>query len=106
HSVNLGSKYALSLSVQQLVGILMIAFITFLNTLGVRLGKLIQNIFTSAKTLSLIGLILIGVFIGRNAAAISDNFSHLWAVRGAQALEPAGLFKGVFSTLTAARGVF
>src|SRR5262249_39218339 len=35
HPVNLGSKYALSLSVQQLVGILMIAFITFLNTLGV-----------------------------------------------------------------------
>src|SRR5262249_11017132 len=69
--INLGAKYALSLSVQQLVGILMIAFITFLNTLGVRLGKLIQNIFTSAKTLSLIGLILIGVFICRNAAAIS-----------------------------------
>src|SRR5215470_11619837 len=106
HPVNLGSKYALSLSVQQLVGILMIAFITFLNTLGVRLGKLIQNIFTSAKTLSLIGLILIGVFIGRNAAAISDNFSHLWAVRGAQALEPAGLFKEIFPTVTAASGFF
>ncbi len=56
HPINLGSKYAISLSVQQLVGILMIVFLTFLNTLGVRLGKLIQNIFTSAKTLSLIGL--------------------------------------------------
>ena len=33
-------------------------FLTFLNTQGVRLGKLIQNIFTSAKTLSLLGLIL------------------------------------------------
>src|SRR5881296_487234 len=31
--INLGSKYALSLSVQQFVAILMIAFITFLNTL-------------------------------------------------------------------------
>src|SRR5437870_3423494 len=49
HPISLGSKYAISLSVQQLVGILMILFITFLNTLGVRLGKLIQNIFTSAK---------------------------------------------------------
>src|SRR6201987_4082124 len=51
HPINLGSKYAISLSVQQLIGILMIALITFLNTLGVRLGKIIQNIFTSAKTI-------------------------------------------------------
>jgi len=39
HPINLGSKYAVSLSVQQFVGILMIVLITFLNTLGVRLGK-------------------------------------------------------------------
>src|SRR6266571_4237623 len=88
HPLALSSKYAISLSVQQLVGVLMIVFLTFINTLGVRLGKLIQNIFTSAKTLSLVGLILLGVFVGRNAAAISENFSHLWAVRGAQPIEP------------------
>ena len=69
HPINLGSKYAISLSVQQLVGIVMVLFLTFLNTLGVRLGKLIQNIFTSAKTLSLIGLIVLGVFVARNGAA-------------------------------------
>jgi len=84
----------------------MIVFITFLNTRGVRLGKLIQNIFTSAKTLSLIGLILLGVFVGRNHAAISDNFSHFWAVRDAQPLEPANLFKSFFPTVTAASGFF
>jgi len=104
--IALGSRIAVSLSVQQLVGILMIVFITFLNTRGVRLGKLIQNIFTSAKTLSLIGLILLGVFVGRNHAAISDNFSHFWAVRGAQPLEPASLFKSLFPTVTAASGFF
>ncbi len=52
HPLALGSKYAISLSVQQLVGVLMIVLLTFINTLGVRLGKLIQNVFTSAKTLS------------------------------------------------------
>jgi len=104
--IALGSKIAVSLSVQQLVGILMIVFITFLNTRGVRLGKLIQNIFTSAKTLSLIGLILLGVFVGRNHAAISNNFSHFWAVRDAQPLEPANLFKSFFPTVTAASGFF
>src|SRR5271163_2815508 len=81
HPINLGSKYAISLSLQQLVAALMIVLITFLNTLGVRLGKLIQNIFTSAKTLSLIGLIILGIFVGKNAGAMSENFSHFWGIR-------------------------
>src|SRR5216684_4499822 len=70
--IALSSTYAISLSVQQLVGVLMIVFLTFLNTLGVRLGKLIQNIFTSAKALSLLGLIFVCVFIGRNEAALAE----------------------------------
>src|SRR6266487_1552443 len=74
HPIALGSKLAVSLSLQQFVAILMVMLITFLNTLGVRLGKLIQNVFTSAKTLSLVGLIVLGVFVGRNHAAIADNF--------------------------------
>jgi len=107
HPISLGSKLAVSLSIQQFVAILMIMLITFLNTLGVRLGKLIQNIFTSAKTLSLLGLILVGVFVGRNHAAIADNFSNFWTVRGAVPIEPgANFFKGWFPTLTAASGFF
>ncbi|MGC1616046.1 MAG: amino acid permease [Candidatus Acidiferrum sp.] len=105
HPINLGSRYAISLSVQQLVGVLMIVLLTFLNTLGVRLGKLIQNIFTSAKTLSLIGLILIGIFIGRNHAAIADNFSHFWTIRGAEPIEPgANFLRGWIPTVTASSG--
>jgi basic amino acid/polyamine antiporter, APA family len=107
HPINLSSKYAISLSVQQLVGVLMIVFLTFLNTLGVRLGKMIQNVFTSAKTLSLLGLIFLCVFVARNAGAISDNFSHLWAVRGAQPIEPgANFLRGLVPTVTAASGAF
>ncbi|MGH9741170.1 MAG: APC family permease [Candidatus Acidiferrum sp.] len=103
----LGSKFAISLSIQQFVGILMIVLLTFLNTLGVRLGKLIQNIFTSAKTLSLVGLIILGIFVGRNAGAIAANFSHLWAIHGAQPIEPgANFLKGIVPTVTAASGVF
>ncbi len=76
-------------------------------TCCVRIGKLIQNIFTSAKTLALLGLIFICVFIGRNAAAISDNFGHFWAIRGAQPLEPgAGFLRGLVPTVTAASGAF
>src|SRR5438874_1921278 len=107
HPISLGSKYAISLSVQQLVGILMILFITFLNTLGVRLGKLIQNIFTSAKTLSLMGLVLLGIFVGRNAGAITENFSHLWALHNPQTLEPgANFLKSLVPTVSASSGAF
>src|SRR5438552_8273872 len=105
HPIALGSKLAVSLSVQQFVAILMVVLITFLNTLGVRLGKLIQNVFTSAKTLSLVGLIVLGIFVGRNHAAIADNFGNFWTVRGAQPIEPgASFFRGLLPTVTAASG--
>jgi len=103
--INLGSWFAISLSVQQLVGVVMIVFLTFLNTRGVKLGKWIQNIFTSAKMLSLLGLIFLCVFIFRNAGAIADNFSHIWAIRGAQPIVPGTSFlKSLLPTVTAASG--
>src|SRR3984957_6645309 len=105
--IDLGSKYAISLSVQQLVGILMVVFLTFLNMQGVRLGKLIQNVFTSAKTLALLGLILLCLFLARNHTAIADNFGHFWAVRDPQASEPgAGFLWSFVPTVTAASGFF
>jgi basic amino acid/polyamine antiporter, APA family len=107
HPIALGSKYAISLSIQQLVGVLMIVFLTFINTLGVRIGKLIQNVFTSAKTLSLLGLIFLGIFVGRNAGAITENFSHFWTVRNAQPIEPgANFLRSFLPTITAASGAF
>ncbi len=105
--VNFSSRFAISLSVQQLVGVLMILFLTFLNTRGVRLGKWIQNVFTSAKVLSLLGLILLCLFVGRNASAIADNFTDLWAVRGANTIAPGvGFLRGILPTVTAASGWF
>jgi basic amino acid/polyamine antiporter, APA family len=105
--INFSSRFAMSLSVQQLVGVLMILFLTFLNTRGVRLGKWIQNVFTSAKVLSLLGLILLCLFVGRNASAIADNFTHMWAVRGANPIAPGvGFLRGILPTVTAASGWF
>jgi basic amino acid/polyamine antiporter, APA family len=105
--LNFSSGYAISLSVQQLVAVLMIIFLTFLNTRGVKLGKWIQNVFTSAKMLSLLGLIFLCVFVARNSAAIADNFSNLWAIRGAQPIEPgAGFLRNLLPTVTAASGWF
>ncbi|MEA2561727.1 MAG: basic amino acid/polyamine antiporter, family [Acidobacteriota bacterium] len=81
--------FALSLSVQQLVAILLLVFLTWINTRGIRLGKLIQNTFTSAKTLSLLLLILVGVTIGRNAGAIAANFGDsFWTPRDVVTMTP------------------
>jgi basic amino acid/polyamine antiporter, APA family len=80
--LKIGPGYAVSLSTAQLVGILMIALLTWMNTRGLKLGKLVQNVFTTAKTGALAALILLGLIIGYNAGAVSANFGNLWQVRG------------------------
>ena len=78
------SSYAFSLSTAQLVGILMIALLTWMNTRGLRLGKLVQNVFTFAKTGSLIALIVLGLIVGLfwHSDIAAANFGDLWTVRG------------------------
>ena len=97
--VHLSSGYALSLSTAQVVGIVLIAGLTWTNTWGLKYGKAIQNIFTTAKTGGLLALILVGVVIGWNTDAVRMNFGDLWGPRG---FEP--IVDGV-SVLTA-YGVF
>jgi len=86
--INLSRDYAISLSSQQLVGILIIVLLTALNTRGIKIGKWVQNTFTSIKTLSLIALILFCVTVGANKAAISENFGNFWTPRGVNEIKP------------------
>jgi APA family basic amino acid/polyamine antiporter len=86
--VDLSDSYAISLSTQQLVAILLVILLTGINTRGIHLGKLIQNTFTSAKTLSLLVLIVLGVTVGRNAEAIAANFGDFWTPRDAIPIRP------------------
>jgi APA family basic amino acid/polyamine antiporter len=79
--IRLGS-YAFSLSTAQLLGLLMIALLTFINTRGLNLGKLIQNVFTTAKTGALIALILLGIIVGIRSGAGAENFKDFWTLRG------------------------
>ena len=99
--VDVSHGYAVSLSTQQLVAIAMVIFLTFLNTRGIRLGKLIQNVFTSAKTLSLFALIVLGILVGRNADAIAANFSNMWTAVAPATIAPD---VGWLPSLTAAAG--
>src|SRR5215470_17090510 len=74
--------YALSLSTAQLIGLVLIGFLTFTNTRGLEVGKLIQNIFTTAKTGALIALIVLGIIVGLKSGAGAENFRDFWSVRG------------------------
>jgi APA family basic amino acid/polyamine antiporter len=72
------SLFGLSISSAQAVAVVSIIVLTFINTLGMREGKIVQNIFTITKTFALLGLILLGIIIGANATAISANFGNFW----------------------------
>jgi APA family basic amino acid/polyamine antiporter len=79
--LHITSGYAVSLSTAQLVAIAVVAVLTWTNTQGVRYGKIVQNLFTSAKIAALAGLIIVGLIFGANHAAITANFgANLWAV--------------------------
>jgi APA family basic amino acid/polyamine antiporter len=83
--------YALSLSTAQLVGLALIGFLTFTNTRGLEVGKLVQNVFTTAKTGALIALIVLGIIVGVRSGAGAENFSHFWTLRGGLQEVGAGL---------------
>jgi APA family basic amino acid/polyamine antiporter len=100
--VHISAGYALSLSTTQMVGIAMIALLTWSNTRGLEYGKIVQNVFTTAKTGALLGLIVVGLLLGWNHTAVADNFGQLWTPRnpveivpGLSALTAFGLFVAV-----------
>ena len=80
--LHLSTGYALSLSTAQVVAIVLIALLTWTNTRGIDYGRMVQNVFTVAKTGALIALIGVGLALGWNAEAVSANFGDLWTPRG------------------------
>jgi APA family basic amino acid/polyamine antiporter len=75
------------LSTQNLVAIVVVIVLSIVNIFGIKTGAMIQNIFTVAKVSALAGLVLLGLFIGRNAQALAANFNgHFWQNAGVSAL--------------------
>jgi APA family basic amino acid/polyamine antiporter len=88
----------IGVSTANLVGIFVVCLLAFVNIFGVRLGSLIQNVFTTAKGLSLAALILLGFTIGRNptawAANFGDGLAGLWRNAGWHTLHPVQVGAG------------
>src|SRR5437879_5968236 len=74
---------AVGVSLQRIFAILSIVLLTWINVRGVRTAAFIQTSLTAIKTTALAALILLGLTIGRNAAAIAANFGpHFWPAAG------------------------
>lgn len=80
-AINLGF---ITISPAQLLSILVIVLLTYINTRGVNSGKIVQTIFTMAKLLSLLGLIVFGLFAVK-ASVWNQNWHNAWSMHSLKA---------------------
>ena len=66
---------------KQFLAMFIIALLTYINTKGIRSGKIIQVVFTSAKLIALFALITLGIYIGFHTNTFADNFSSMWEAK-------------------------
>ena len=62
-----------AVSAPQLLAVGLIVFLTWLNSMGINNGRLIQRVFTSTKILALAGLILLGFIVGQSSGYWKQN---------------------------------
>ncbi len=102
--IHVTSRYAISLSNAQLIGVAVIALLTWSNARGINYGKLIQNTFTTAKLAALLGVIVVGIVAW--SAASNSNFTNFWQPQGytpvAPGLTPETIF-GLFVAICVAQ---
>lgn len=76
----------------QMVSMVLIVFLTYVNTRGIESGKWIQTIFTVTKLLSLFGLIVFGFLLGAQKGIWQQNWTDAWHM---QRLVPGGDGAGI-----------
>jgi len=69
----------------QLVSIVLITFLTYINTKGIQGGKMIQTTFTAVKLLSLFGLIVFGLTIAARSEIWNANWADAWGMKSRDA---------------------
>lgn len=69
----LSSVVSLSGTTIKLVAIIVIILFTFINYIGVKSGKIVQNLFNVAKLLPIILIILLGIFGGSEIPKLAFN---------------------------------
>lgn len=94
------------ISTAQLLAIASIVFLTWLNSRGVKNGKLMQTGLTIVKILSLAGLIIAGLFFAFNSELWGANWSAAWDNvkwmpdgEGIMQITGAAVFGGIVSAM-------
>jgi APA family basic amino acid/polyamine antiporter len=70
--------YSFKVYPAQLLSIVLIIFLTYVNTRGIKSGKYIQTVFTVTKLVSLFGLIVFGFLLGAQKGVWHDNWANGW----------------------------
>lgn len=65
---------AFKISALEIIAMAVITSLTYINSRGVQLGAIVQNVFTSTKLIALLGLIVCGVF-AFNPQVVQANFT-------------------------------
>ncbi len=76
--------------IAQLVSILLIIFLTYINTRGIKGGKLIQTTFTLTKLVSLFGLIIFGLIMAKGDVWAA-NWTNAWQMHQLPATADAAI---------------
>lgn len=69
------------LNAAQILSVVTIIFLTYLNTRGVKNSKLLQTILTIIKIASISGLIIFGFLLGAKAEVWNMNWTNAWSPR-------------------------
>ena len=97
-NILVGSAEGFKITAAQMIGIVLIVFLTAINTRGIKSGKIIQTTFTTAKLLALFGLIIFGLFAAKSA--IWDaNWEDAWTIKRHVSRLPQGTATGEWTEL-------
>lgn len=72
---------AFKLNAAQLVSILTIIILTFINSRGVKNGKILQTVLTIIKILSLLGLVVFGLTLAAKSSIWDANWADGWSTK-------------------------
>jgi len=69
-------------SAAQVVAIILIVLLTYINSKGIQNGKIIQTVFTATKLLSLFGLIVFGFVLAARSEIWNANWTDAFSMKG------------------------